>query len=226
MNTTLQIILAEAFIIFLILVVGFVAHHWRRSKKKQSALEELLDQVSASETVRKEKLISYLVENHQLDNNKSAELCEDFIEAEKRFMFEFIQQQLQQVPVTGCYENVCRLLDHYLQLLTTTSSITNGKELGTIPVEEADTESQESAEQIEDDSSEEQVSSEQEEHDEFAEESIENQEAFDTTTVPAIEMTAEEELDEFTEDIIEIQKTADSIKASETENITEEDEFS
>ena len=196
MNTTLQIILWEAFIILSVLTVGIAVHHWRRAKNRQSSLEELLDQVSASETVCKEKLISFLVENHQLDNNKSAELCEDFIAAEKQFMYEFIQQQLEQVPVTGCYENVCRLLDNYLQLLTTTSSITNGEEP---------------------------VSFYQEVRDEFVEDSTEKQDASDSTTAPSIEKPAEEETDEFAEDSIETQEPVDSITA--LENFSEQDEF-
>ncbi len=117
MNTTLLIVLGEAVFVLAIVLFAVLFVNWRRKKHHNVALEQLLDAVTGQEENRKEGLIQYLTEHQKMDDQQALELCEDFVEAEKQFMYLFLEQQMKQTPVTEFYDHLCELLDKYLNLL-------------------------------------------------------------------------------------------------------------
>jgi|GEM_PF-2383960 len=117
MNTTLLVVLTEVVFILSILLLTLVFVGWKQKKSKNSEFEQLLNEIAEREELRKILVIKYLTEHQHLDGQAALMLSEDFIEAEKQFIYSFLEQQMKQKPLTGFYENLCGLLDKYLNLL-------------------------------------------------------------------------------------------------------------
>jgi len=117
MNTTLSVVLIEVIFILSILLITLVFVGWRQKKSKNLEFEQLLNKIAGREEERKVLVSKYLTEHQHLDGQAALILSEDFIEAEKQFIYLFLEQQMKQMPLTGFYENLCGLLDKYLNLL-------------------------------------------------------------------------------------------------------------
>lgn len=113
----LLIVLAELCIVLLTGLIVLLAVNRRNKKRRQAGLEELLDDIKDRQERRGERLALALTSKHRIDEESAASLSENLIAAEKHFLYGFVEQQMQQQPVGGFYENLCQLLDSYLDNL-------------------------------------------------------------------------------------------------------------
>lgn len=121
MNEVLFILMAEIIFILVLVLLTMLFVGWRRKKEHQLALEQLLERVAEQEEARKSVLIGYLTVQQKMNNQAAMELCEDFVEAEKQFMYLFLEQQMKHKSISGMYQHLCELLDKYLNLLADNS---------------------------------------------------------------------------------------------------------
>lgn len=119
MSITLVVLVVEVVVILLGAVSFLFFLRWKRSKTKTAEFEKLLDNVASKEDERKAQLIHFLEESHALEPEAAGESAEYMVEAEKQFLQQFIQQQLEQTSVTDFYDQLCELLDQYLYFVPT-----------------------------------------------------------------------------------------------------------
>ncbi|WP_305909125.1 hypothetical protein Q9L42_007115 [Methylomarinum sp. Ch1-1] len=117
MNEALLIVLAEIIFILLMLLLTLLFVDWRRKRNHHRALQQLLNDVVEKEDQRKACLIDYLTDRRKLPHQIADDLSADFVEAEKQFISQFLEQQMKQAGVSDFYENLCLLLDKYLILM-------------------------------------------------------------------------------------------------------------
>jgi hypothetical protein len=122
MSTPMLVVVAEV-IILLLGFIGLQLFFRSKSKKaKTKALEELLDNIEFQESKRKKLLHQHLQKGYALENQKADERSESIVVAEKLFLQAFIQQQIEQTPITDFYDMLCELLDQYLLYIPTLNS--------------------------------------------------------------------------------------------------------
>ncbi len=133
MNMTLLWIIINILVVIILLMGIYMLLNWKRKKNYATQLEHNLNQIMEGEEERKSTLKQYLTSHLKLSNQAALELSEDFVEAEKQFMYVFLEQQMKQNSVEGFYDNLCDLLDKYLnhvpepeQSSTTQETVTQG----------------------------------------------------------------------------------------------------
>ena len=117
MNTILQIILIEAAVFALIMILAIYYVGSRRKKARLAGIDQLVNEINKKESQRKQQIIDFLVDNCQLGQQQAEESSKNFIDAERLFMYQFIEQQLKQTSLADFYTQVCDLLEKYLGLL-------------------------------------------------------------------------------------------------------------
>jgi len=105
-------LLVTLFVSFSIVILLTLS--WRKKKRQHREFECLLDDIKERQEARKNKLTRLLAEKHHLAQTDAQDLTEQLILAEKSFLQQFIDQQLQQSSVEHFYEHLCELLDNYL----------------------------------------------------------------------------------------------------------------
>jgi arginine deiminase len=105
-------ILWAGFVLLLILIVLIL--FWRKKQQRHIEFERLLEDVKDRQESRSASLSRRMVEKFKMDALAAQALSEDLITAEKRFLQQFIEQQLQQKSVENIYAQLCDLLDSYL----------------------------------------------------------------------------------------------------------------
>lgn len=113
MTTTLAIGIAATLMISLSIAIPLFVN-WRIKRKRISEFERLLDDINARQEARVSRLKQQFVDRHHLDQTEAQNLTQELIAAERLFLQQFIDQQLQQESVEGYYEQLCELLDKYL----------------------------------------------------------------------------------------------------------------
>lgn len=116
MQQTLLIFFIEVLLAILIALIVLLILNWRRKYRCQIALEQLVEDVKERQSQRGEKMVSRLVAKYRLDDQAARELAEAFFAAEKIFISQFVEQQIQE-SIDGFYENLCALLDSYLKAM-------------------------------------------------------------------------------------------------------------
>lgn len=117
MSITTLVLIVEV-ILLLLGIGGFLFFwQWKAKKNKTAEVEQLLDNIRSKEAERKSILTQYLEKAYTLDNTAANELGGYMVEAEKQFLHQFLQQQVQQTSLTGFYETLCELLDQYLYFI-------------------------------------------------------------------------------------------------------------
>jgi len=116
MQQTLLIIVIEVLLLALLALIVHVLLNWRVKMRRHAALEKLIDEVKDRQGLRSEKIVDCLTEQYQLDQQVARELSAVLFTAEKLFLAQFIEQQIQE-SVDGFYENLCELLDSYLSVI-------------------------------------------------------------------------------------------------------------
>lgn len=117
MNASIFIILVEVIVVLSVILIFLVFTAWKQKKNKNTEYEQLLNGIAEQEEGRKTQLIEYLTGHQGMENQAALELCEDFIESEKQFMYRFLERQMKQTTLSGFYGDLCGLLDKYLNLL-------------------------------------------------------------------------------------------------------------
>lgn len=113
MSPLLLICIVE-FLLLLILVAGVLLLKWKEKRRRHTDIELLLDAIKDSQGGRNNLISRRLVESLWIDQEQAQQVSQCLIEREKRFLKQFVEQQLQQGSVVGFYEQLCELLDEYL----------------------------------------------------------------------------------------------------------------
>lgn len=115
MNQTWTIaILANALAVSLIVVVALLLARGREKKRRQAEIEELLAEIKDRQARRGDRLQLALIEKYRFGEEAADSVSEVLMLAEKQFLYQFVEQLLGRQPLVGCYENLCGLLDSYL----------------------------------------------------------------------------------------------------------------
>lgn len=115
-------LLATLLISFFIAIPLFV--NWRNKRGRILEFERLLDNINDRQNARIDKLTQRFTGRHKLNQADAQKLTQRLIVAEKLFLQQFIDQQLQQESVEHFYEQLCELLDNYLNSLPPHQAIT------------------------------------------------------------------------------------------------------
>jgi hypothetical protein len=113
-QSLLLMLLGEFSLVLLTGLIVLLVVNRRNKRRRLAGIEELLEDIKDRQPRRGDRLALALISKHRLDEQTAQELSENLIAAEKQFLYEFVEQQMQQQAVGGFYENLCRLLDGYL----------------------------------------------------------------------------------------------------------------
>jgi|GEM_PF-1619909 hypothetical protein len=116
MQQMLLIALVEVLLLMLIAFIVLLSLNWRRKKRRLAALNQLIDDVTDRQGLRKQKLSAKLSKEFKLSNQSAQVLSEVLVTAEKQFLQQFIEQEMTE-SVVGFYENLCKLLENYMQIM-------------------------------------------------------------------------------------------------------------
>jgi predicted transposase YbfD/YdcC len=108
LSSVLEILLVAA------VVGGLVFLKWWQKRRRHADFEILLDDIKSRQSSRVNLLYSRLVGYYQQDQVQALNVSKRLIGAEKIFLQQFIEQQMQQSSVAGFYQQLCDLLDSYL----------------------------------------------------------------------------------------------------------------
>jgi len=97
-----------------ILITGVLLLIWRNKNQRHREFERLLDDIKNRQTTRGNLLARRLADKLNVDKTDALGLSEQLITAEKLFLQQFFDQQMQQKPIEQFYEQLCELLDSYL----------------------------------------------------------------------------------------------------------------
>ncbi|MDD1622307.1 MAG: hypothetical protein LUQ11_12590 [Methylococcaceae bacterium] len=115
MEQTLLIILMEVLLVALVALIALLYLNWRKTMHCHAALERMFDDVKERQGLRSDGIVSYLTGQYHMNKQSAQELVATLFSAETLFLAEFIERQLRQQSVDGFYQNLCDLLDSYLQ---------------------------------------------------------------------------------------------------------------
>ncbi|MGZ0078481.1 hypothetical protein [Methylomonas sp. YC3] len=114
MQSLLLIGLGELSLVLLTGLIAVLVVNRRHKRRRLAGIEELLEDIKDRQERRGDRLVLALVSKHHLDEPTAEAVSDTLIAAEKQFLYGFIEQQMQQQTVAGFYENLCLLLDSYL----------------------------------------------------------------------------------------------------------------
>lgn len=117
----------------LLAIIGFLSVSWFKKRKQHRQLEQLLDEIKERQDTRKNKLARKFARHFDMGENDAQGISEQLIGAERRFLQQYIDQLLKQKPSDIVYDQLCDLLDYYLNSL-----VPRGKDASQ-PAETADT---------------------------------------------------------------------------------------
>ncbi len=113
-QSLLLMLLGEFSLVLLTGLIVLLVVNRRNKRRRLAGIEELLEDIKDRQPRRGDRLALALISKHRLDEQAAQELSENLIAAEKQFLYGFVEQQMQQQAIGGFYENLCRLLDSYL----------------------------------------------------------------------------------------------------------------
>lgn len=113
----LMIASIETLLVAIAVLLLFLGKNWREKRRRHQEFERLLDDIKDRHELRPEQLARLFTQKYRLEKPTAQALAENLILAERQFLYQFVEQQLQQQAVTGFYENLCTLLDSYLNAL-------------------------------------------------------------------------------------------------------------
>ena len=116
MQQVVLIALIEVLVVLLITLIVMLSLYLRRKKRRLAAVNQLIDDISDSQAARKQKLSAKLGRGFKLSNQSALVLCDVLMTAEKKFIQQFVEQEMSGT-VEGFYENLCVLLESYLQVM-------------------------------------------------------------------------------------------------------------
>ncbi|MCQ8103093.1 hypothetical protein NP590_03145 [Methylomonas sp. SURF-2] len=99
-------------------IIGFLCYSWYIKRQQHKQLEHLLDEIRERQNSRKNKLSRKLGRHFKLSESDAQGISSQLIGAEKLFLKHYIDQLLQQKPNDIVYDQLCELLDYYLNKLT------------------------------------------------------------------------------------------------------------
>lgn len=101
----------------LLAIVSFLYISWRTKRKQHRQLEQLLDEIGERQNSRKNKLSRKLGRHFNMPESDVQGITEQLIGAEKLFLQQYIDQLFRQQPNDIIYDQLCELLDCYLNRL-------------------------------------------------------------------------------------------------------------
>lgn len=106
--------------VILLLLVGVAAGMWllwQRKKKQALELENLLEEVKASEVNRQHQLLRHLTLKRKLTEAEAQEVSTAMLQAEKQFLQFYVQYRFELGSGADFYTQLAELLDQYLKLV-------------------------------------------------------------------------------------------------------------
>lgn len=116
MQHTLSVIIIAILSFSLLGTLVLLFWQWRQKQHQHKHLEQLVDEISEQKSNRHKKIYGRLTNKYQLDKTSADDLANLLYDAEKQFLQKFIEQQMQN-SVEGFYEELCILLDNFLNAL-------------------------------------------------------------------------------------------------------------
>ncbi|MBD9357869.1 hypothetical protein [Methylomonas albis] len=116
-QSLLLILLAELSLVLSTGLIVLLIVNRRNKRQRLAGIEELLEDIKDRQERRGDRLALALAGKHHVDEQTAQAVSENLIAAEKQFLYGFVEQQMQQQTVGGFYENLCRLMDSYLDAL-------------------------------------------------------------------------------------------------------------
>lgn len=116
MQQTLFIFVIEVLLLLLIALIVLLLRNWRKKVCRLAMLEKMIDDFKDNQGQRRKQISVCLTSRYQLDNQTTENLSAQMLASEKQFLLQFIEQQMIE-SVDGFYENLCELLDSYLQIM-------------------------------------------------------------------------------------------------------------
>lgn len=113
-QTLLLVLLGELSLVLLTGLIVMLVVNRRHKRRRLAGIEDLLEDIKTRQELRGDRLALALAAKYQFDEQSAHEVSETLLAAEKQFLYGFIEQQMQQGAVSGFYENLCQLLDSYL----------------------------------------------------------------------------------------------------------------
>ncbi len=117
MNTALWVIFIEVFLVTFAALGLMVMFNWKRKKRNNAFLEQLLEQYQQRRETRKEDLLALLGAHLQLSDEQADSVCSHLMVFEKKFLQDYVESQIKNTLDTDLYLNLCSLLDGYLKSL-------------------------------------------------------------------------------------------------------------
>lgn len=129
----------ETLLVVIVVLLLLLGKNWRAKRRRHQEFESLLDDIKDRHEIRPEQLARLFNQKYRLEKPNAQALAENLILAERQFLYQFVEQQLQQQAVTGFYENLCTLLDSYLNALPHPQQATNPAKPESLPTAEPET---------------------------------------------------------------------------------------
>lgn len=101
----------------LVAIISFLTLSWLQKRKQHRQLEQLLDDIQERQNIRKNRLSRKFMRQFDMSENDAQGISEQLIAAEKLFLQRYIGQFLTQKPSDIVYDQLCELLDDYLNRL-------------------------------------------------------------------------------------------------------------
>lgn len=114
--TTILLISMVVTGLFLFLIAGFLIMSWHKKRQSFRQFEQLLADITDQQNTRSDTLKRRLIEKCQIDPANAQNMSIQLIAAEKLFLQQFINQQIQQQSLDDFYTQLCELLDSYLNI--------------------------------------------------------------------------------------------------------------
>ncbi|WP_347986681.1 hypothetical protein [Methylomonas sp. AM2-LC] len=113
MQETIMFVIIEVLVILVIGLGVLQFLNWRNKTRRQNDLERFVDDINNNRNQRGQQIVSCLSSHYELEQPIALELSALLYGAEKQFLIQFVDKQMQN-SVEGFYENLCELLDVYL----------------------------------------------------------------------------------------------------------------
>jgi hypothetical protein len=113
MQQTILFVIIEVLVILLIGMGVLQYLNWRNKTRHNNDLERFVDDINNNRNQRGQQIVSCLTAHYHLEKAVAQELSALLYSAEKQFLIQFVDRQMQN-SVEGFYENLCELLDVFL----------------------------------------------------------------------------------------------------------------
>lgn len=136
--TTIMLISIITTSLFLSLIAGFLIISWHKKHQSFRQFDQLLADITDQQNTRSDTLKRRLIEKRQIDPANAQSMSLQLIAAEKLFLQQFINQQIQQQPLDDFYSQLCELLDSYLNITPELENTQQAAPTNSAPIQDSE----------------------------------------------------------------------------------------